>query len=110
MLDRLPRSIGARHLYTIVLVLIAGSLMSFALGQQMAHGARTNAHAASEHISGWVMTAPSRPAVAHTSANPSTALVAETQTQHESKHHDKHHGGDRGGGSGGNGGDGGGGG
>jgi hypothetical protein len=92
MLDRLPRSIGARHLHTIVLVLIAGSLVSFALGQQMAHGARTNAHAASEHISGWVMTAPSRPAVAHTSANPSTALVAETQTQHESKHHDKHHG------------------
>ncbi|HEV2457014.1 MAG TPA: hypothetical protein VGS80_01515 [Ktedonobacterales bacterium] len=110
MLDRLPRSIGAHHLHTIVLVLIAGSLMSFALGQQMAHGARTNTHAASEHISGWVMTAPSRPAVAHTSANPSTALVAETQTQHESKHHDKHHGGDQGGGSGGNGGDGGGGG
>jgi hypothetical protein len=95
MLNWLPRSIGARHLHTIVLVLIAGSLMSFALGQQMAHGARSNTHAASERISGWVMAAPSRPAVAHTSAHPSTALVAVSQTQHhESKHHDKHHGGD----------------
>jgi uncharacterized membrane protein YgcG len=106
MLNRLPRSISARHLHTIVLVLIAGSLMSFALGQQMAHGARTNTHAVGERISGWVMAAPSRPAVAHTSAHPNTALVTTAESR-PPKHHDKQHGG---GGDGGNGGDGGGGG
>jgi uncharacterized membrane protein YgcG len=104
MLDRLPRSIGARHLHTIVVVLIAGSLVSFALGQQMAHGSRSDAYAVDERVSAWVM-----PAVAHASTHPSTVMTAETQ-DHESNHHDKHHGGDQGGGNGGNGGDGGGGG
>ena len=106
MLNRLPRTIGAHHLHTIVLVLIAGSLMSFALGQQMAHGARTDTHAVGERISGWVMAAPSRPAVAHTTARPSTALVAVSHTTAESrppKHHDRHHDGNFQGGDGGGG-------
>lgn len=123
---RLPRSISTRHMGSVVAFLIAGSMVSFALGQQIGHAAYvpqpTTTH--QSQIAGALgarvaVPTPRRPvaqsvqvapAASHTQSAVALVRTASSPAQANDFHNDDHHGdgqhgghGDKHGGGGGDG-------
>lgn len=112
---RLPKGISTQYLGSVVAFLIAGSLFSFALGQQLGHAARVpqavtaHSHTAmlvdplaargSIQIATQVARQPAAPVVAlQSQSNQMTAEV--NNTGGDGEHHGDHHGGKKHGGDG----------
>ncbi len=115
---RLPGSISTEHLGSVVAFLIAGSMVSFVLGQQVGHATHVPQPATSHQsqIAGALgariavpITQPAQTAPAASQTQPAVDLIqAAPSTAHTDGHHDDgHHGdgghGDRHGGGGGDG-------
>ncbi|HST86993.1 MAG TPA: hypothetical protein VLJ14_01345 [Ktedonobacterales bacterium] len=105
---RLPRSISTQHMGSVAAFLIAGSMVSFALGQQIGHATRvprpatthqsqvTGALGARVAVPAPQQPAPvaqKAPAASHT--QPALALIQPAPAAaHADDRHDEHHGGD----------------
>jgi hypothetical protein len=106
---RLPRSVSTQHMGSVAAFLIAGSMVSFALGQQIGHATHVPQPAASHQSQaagalGARIAAPApqrpapvaqkAPAVSHTQPAVALARTAPAASQGGDRHDDEHHGGD----------------
>ena len=106
---RLPRTISAQHMGSVAAFLIAGSMVSFALGQQIGHATHVPRAATSHQsqVAGALgarvaVPAPQQPApvaqkapaVSHTQPAVALARTAPAADHADNRHVDEHHGGD----------------
>lgn len=108
---RLPRSISTQHLGSVVAFLIAGSMVSFALGQQVGHathvsqpatahqsqiagalGARIAAPAPQRPVTQQAPVAQTAPAASHTQSAAALIQTAPSTAHADAHHTDDHHG------------------